>query len=155
MKSLDISSKQKKECFFNKLISVVLPLPGPPLITILYGVFGLMIYEFIYLDYICVKIAVLMIPNKDSEEFYSRFHQQLTDSQKWPGPFLFKFIIRGDAQKVEQLKKLFAGSDAKLKLKNSSKNTFVSVSFLATMKNPDQIIQIYKSASAIEGVITL
>jgi putative lipoic acid-binding regulatory protein len=50
---------------------------------------------------------------------------------------------------------LFEGSDAKLKLKNSSKNTFVSVSFLATMKNPDQIIQIYKSASAIEGIITL
>ena len=96
-----------------------------------------------------------MIPKENPEEFYSRFHEQLTDSQEWPGPFLFKFIIRGDAQKVEQLKKLFAGSDAKLKLKNSSKNTFVSVSFLATMKNPDQIIQIYKSASAIEGIITL
>ena len=155
MKSLDISSKQKKECFFNKLISVVLPLPGPPLITILYGVFGLMIYEFIYLDYICVKIAVLMIPKENPEEFYSRFHEQLTDSQEWPGPFLFKFIVRGDQQKVEKLKQIFEGKQAKLKLKNSSKNTFVSVTFLAEMENPTEVINIYRAASTIEGIITL
>ena len=35
-----------------------------------------------------------MIPKENPEEFYSRFHEQLTDSQEWPGPFLFKFIIR-------------------------------------------------------------
>ena len=33
-----------------------------------------------------------MIPKENPEEFYSRFHEQLTDSQEWPGPFLFKFI---------------------------------------------------------------
>ena len=51
-----------------------------------------------------------MIPKEDSEEFYSRFHQQLADSQDWPGPFLFKFIIRGDEHKVNQLKKIFGTS---------------------------------------------
>jgi len=96
-----------------------------------------------------------MIPKEDSEEFYSRFHEQLTDFQDWPGPFLFKFIIRGDVQKVNQLKQMFEGKSAQLKLKNSSKKTFVSVSFLAKMKNPDEIIAIYKAASTIEGIITL
>ena len=96
-----------------------------------------------------------MIPKEDSEEFYSRFHQQLADSQDWPGPFLFKFIIRGDEHKVNQLKKMFEGKEVQLKLKNSSKNTFVSVSFFAKMKNPDEIIAIYKAASTIEGIITL
>ena len=52
-----------------------------------------------------------MIPKEDSEEFYSRFHQQLADSQDWPGPFLFKFIIRSDEHKVNQLKKMFEGKD--------------------------------------------
>ena len=139
----------------SKLIRVVFPLPGPPLITILYGVFDPIIYGFVYLNYICVKIAVLMIPKENPEEFYSRFHEQLTDSQEWPGPFLFKFIIRGDQQKVEKLKQIFKGKQAKLKLKNSSKNTFVSVTFLAEMENPTEVINIYKAASTIEGIITL
>ena len=94
-----------------------------------------------------------MIPKEYSEEFYSRFHQQLKNSQEWPGPFLFKFIVRGDIQKVSKL--IFEGKGAQLKLKNSSKNTFVSVSFLVKMKNPDEIIAIYKAASSIEGIITL
>ncbi|MDB4015994.1 DUF493 domain-containing protein [Flavobacteriaceae bacterium] len=139
----------------SKLISVVFPLPGPPLIIILYGVFDPIIYGFIYLNYICVKIAVLMIPKENPEEFYSRFHEQLTDSQEWPGPFLFKFIIRGDQQKVEKLKQIFESKQAKLKLKNSSKNTFVSVTFLAEMENPTEVINIYRAASTIEGIITL
>ena len=139
----------------SKLIIVVFPLPGPPLITILYGVFDPIIYGFGYLNYICVKIAVLMITKKNPEEFYSRFHKQLKDSQEWPGPFLFKFIIRGDQQKVENLKQMFEGKQAKLKLKNSSKNTFVSVTFLAEMENPTEVINIYKAASTIEGIITL
>jgi putative lipoic acid-binding regulatory protein len=96
-----------------------------------------------------------MIPKDNPEEFYSRFHEQLTDSQDWPGPFLFKFIIRGDEEKIDRLKQIFEDKRAKLKLKNSSKNTFVSVTFLAEMENPDEVISIYKAASSIEGIITL
>jgi len=107
------------------------------------------------LNYICVKIAVLMIPKENPEEFYSRFQDQLKDSQEWPGPFMFKFIIRGDDQKVKKLREIFEGTDAKFKLKKSSKNTFVSVSFLATMENPISVIDVYKKASTIEGIITL
>lgn len=107
------------------------------------------------MNYICVKIAVLMIPKENPEEFYSRFQEQLKDSQEWPGPFMFKFIIRGDDQKVKKLRDIFEGTDAKYKLKNSSKKTFVSVSFLTTMKNPASVIDVYKKASAIEGIITL
>ena len=107
------------------------------------------------MNYICVKIEVSMIPSENPEEFYSRFHEQLTDSQEWPGPFLFKFIIRGDQQKVEKLKQIFEGKQAKLKFKNSSKSTFVSVTFLAELKNPTEVINIYRAASTIEGIITL
>ena len=96
-----------------------------------------------------------MIPKENPEEFYSRFHEQLANSQDWPGPFLFKFIIRGDEQKMNQLKQIFENKQAKLKLKNSSKNTFVSATFLAQMKNPSEVIDIYKTASKIEGIITL
>lgn len=107
------------------------------------------------MNYICVKIAVLMTPKENPEEFYSRFQDQLKDSQEWPGPFMFKFIIRGDDQKVKKLREIFEGTNAKFKLKKSSKKTFVSVSFLATMENPISVIDVYKKTSSIEGIITL
>lgn len=107
------------------------------------------------MNYICVKIAVLMLPKENPEEFYSRFQDQLKNSQEWPGPFMFKFIIRGDDQKVKKLREIFEGTNAKFKLKKSSKKTFVSVSFLATMENPISVIDVYKKTSSIEGIITL
>ena len=107
------------------------------------------------MNYICVKIAVLMLPKENPEEFYSRFQDQLKDSQEWPGPFMFKFIIRGDDQKIKKLREIFEGTNAKFKLKKSSKKTFVSVSFLATMENPISVIDVYKKTSSIEGIITL
>ena len=96
-----------------------------------------------------------MLPKENQEEFYSRFQDQLKDSQEWPGPFMFKFIIRGDDQKVKKLREIFEGTNAKFKLKKSSKKTFVSVSFLATMENPISVIDVYKKTSSIEGIITL
>ena len=107
------------------------------------------------MNYICVKIEVLMLPKENQEEFYSRFQDQLKDSQEWPGPFMFKFIIRGDDQKVKKLREIFEGTNAKFKLKKSSKKTFVSVSFLVTMENPISVIDVYKKTSSIEGIITL
>ena len=35
-----------------------------------------------------------MIPQQNQEEFYSRFLQKLESSQKWPGKFMFKFILK-------------------------------------------------------------
>ena len=96
-----------------------------------------------------------MLPKENQEEFYSRFQDQLKDSQEWPGPFMFKFIIRGDDQKIKKLREIFEGTNAKFKLKKSSKKTFVSVSFLATMENPISVIDVYKKTSSIEGIITL
>ncbi len=96
-----------------------------------------------------------MIPKENIEEFYSRFREQLANSQEWPGPFLFKFITKDQQNKINQLKYIFEGKTATFKLRNSSKKTFVSVSFLADMKSPDEVIDVYKSASTIEGIITL
>ncbi|MDG1264400.1 MAG: DUF493 family protein [Flavobacteriaceae bacterium] len=96
-----------------------------------------------------------MLPKENQEEFYSRFQDQLKDSQEWPGPFMFKFIIRGDDQKIKKLREIFEGTNAKFKLKKSSKKTFVSVSFLVTMENPISVIDVYKKTSSIEGIITL
>ncbi|MEL0301581.1 MAG: hypothetical protein VW976_06835 [Flavobacteriaceae bacterium] len=45
-----------------------------------------------------------MLPKENPEEFYSRFHEQLLNSQEWPGDYLFKFILREGEVKEDVIK---------------------------------------------------
>lgn len=96
-----------------------------------------------------------MLSNDNSEEFYSRFHEQLLNSQAWPGKYMFKFIVRAGGVKLETLKSLFTQTDAEFSQKKSTKNTYTSLSVLVTMKNPDAVVALYKQAQTFKGVITL
>lgn len=96
-----------------------------------------------------------MLSSDNSEEFYSRFHEQLLTSQVWPGKYMFKFIVRAGGISPEELKHLFIKTDAQFSEKQSTKNTYTSLSVLVTMDNPDAVIALYKQAQAFKGVITL
>jgi len=96
-----------------------------------------------------------MQSNTPSEDFYSRFYDQLKTSQDWPGPYLFKFIVKSESAHLVSLKSLFDSTEAVFTEKKSSKNTFTSLTIKVTMSNPDQVIEIYKKSSTLEGVIAL
>ena len=49
---------------------------------------------------------------ENPEEFYSRFHEQLLNSQEWPGDYLFKFILREGEVKKDVLKEMFTQKSA-------------------------------------------
>jgi putative lipoic acid-binding regulatory protein len=92
---------------------------------------------------------------QQSDDFYSRFYDQLLESQAWPGIYLFKFIIKAESQHLNKLKGFFDQSDPHFSEKSSSKNTFTSLSVKVKMDSPENVIQIYKKASTLEGIITL
>lgn len=96
-----------------------------------------------------------MLPKENPEEFYSRFHEQLLNSQDWPGVYLFKFILREGEVKEQVLKDMFTQKEAVFSKKASSKRTFTSLSVKVTMEDPDAVIAIYKEAQNIKGLITL
>ncbi|MEN8768301.1 MAG: DUF493 family protein [Candidatus Arcticimaribacter sp.] len=96
-----------------------------------------------------------MLPKENPEEFYSRFHEQLLNSQDWPGVYLFKFILREGEVKEQVLKDMFTQKEAVFSKKASSKKTFTSLSVKVTMEDPDAVIAIYKEAQKIKGLITL
>ena len=85
-----------------------------------------------------------MLPKENPEEFYSRFHEQLLNSQDWPGVYLFKFILREGEVKEQVLKDMFTQKEAVFSKKASSKKTFTSLSVKVTMEDPDAVIAIYK-----------
>ena len=96
-----------------------------------------------------------MLPKENPEEFYSRFHEQLLNSQEWPGVYLFKFILREEEVKEDLLKEMFPQKSAVFSRKVSSKKTFTSLSVKVKMEDPDAVISVYKQAQKIKGLITL
>ena len=90
-----------------------------------------------------------------SDDFYLRFYDQLLESQEWPGVYLFKFIVKAESPHLNTLKSYFGNDQSQFSEKQSSKKTFTSLSVKVKMETPDNVIQIYKKASTLEGIITL
>lgn len=90
-----------------------------------------------------------------TEAFYTRLKEQLAGDTKWPAPYMYKFIVPGDAQKVAQIETIFNGTNAQISTRNSSKGTYTSVSIKVIMSSPDAVIEKYKQVSEVEGVISL
>ena len=123
----------------------VFPVPGAPVIMILIKVNAFLNYIYTKLNYSINQIMV-------DEEFYSRFSENLESSQQWPGPYMFKFILK---EKETSREDIFKGMDAVFSIKKSSKNNFISISIRLIMKNPESVIQIYKIVSKFKGVLSL
>ena len=77
------------------------------------------------------------------------------DKISFPDLYLFKFIVKSDVKKIAQIEALFNSDNAQIRLTESSKGTFVSISVKEIMLSSDEIINIYIQSSKIEGVIAL
>jgi len=84
---------------------------------------------------------------------YEKLREQL-ELQEWPNVFMFKFIVPNTSEKIALASALFDDS-ADLTLRPSSKGTYMSVSAKELMMSVDSIIEKYKSASQIEGLVAL
>lgn len=92
---------------------------------------------------------------KNSDEFYAKLKEQLTETSKWPSDYLYKFIVLSDTEKIQKIHKIFDNTGAVIELKKSKKGKYTSVSITVNLKNPDEVIIKYKEVGAIEGVISL
>lgn len=108
-------------------------------------------YIFVYIN----KINLLTHKNIKSEEFYSRFLNQLYESQNWPGEYIFKFIVKDNSAEFKFLKEILKSYKGKMNFKSSSKNKFISISFIYYAESPNDVIEIYKKTSKIENIISL
>ena len=74
----------------------------------------------------------------NSQEFYTNFKENLTKSQKWPGIYMFKFIIKSDEAKIKIIESVFDNIGAIIKKKHSSNNNYTSIS--VNVKMDKQIV---------------
>ena len=91
----------------------------------------------------------------DHKEFYTNFKENLIKSQKWPGIYIFKFIVKSKKIKTDFFKKYFINHVYDLSIKESSNNNYKSITIKSKMNSPEEIIDIYKNISKIDGIIVL
>ena len=96
-----------------------------------------------------------MTPNNNTEEFYKKLKEQLSDTSLWPAPYLYKFIVPSSVAKIKEIEDIFDHIGAVITKKESRTGKYTSVSINVRMKNPDAVIAKYKEVGKVEGVISL
>tara|TARA_B100000767_G_C19768069_1_gene538615 strand:+ start:2151 stop:2414 length:264 start_codon:yes stop_codon:yes gene_type:complete len=72
----------------------------------------------------------------------------------FPQVYFFKFIVPNKNDNVARISALYA-KDTQVQMKPSSSGKFISMSAKQVVLSTDEIISIYKKASAVEGIISL
>ncbi|MDG1715372.1 DUF493 family protein [Lacinutrix sp.] len=97
-----------------------------------------------------------MSKEQNQDEFYAKLKDQLLDTTLWPSEYLYKFIVKTNAEKIEKIEAIFNYLGAVINTKESSNAKYTSISINVRMKNPDAVIAKYIEVSEkIQGVISL
>lgn len=86
-------------------------------------------------------------------EAFNTLREQL-ELLDWPNVYLFKFIMPNDEANIAKIIAFF-DENADINLHPSGKGNYTSLSVKTVMLTVNEIITIYKKASAIKGVISL
>ena len=91
----------------------------------------------------------------DRKEFYKKLKTQLEDTTTFPSKYLYKFIVPTTGSQVQEVEGLFNNRGAVINTKKSRTGKYISISIQITVKNSDEVIEYYKKAEVIEGIISL
>jgi putative lipoic acid-binding regulatory protein len=91
----------------------------------------------------------------NSEDFYIKLKSTLEETTTFPTTYMFKFIVPFIPDKIKQVEDLFNHLGAVIEIRTSKNGNYASVSIQVRMENPEQIIQKYKEAGQVEGIVSL
>ena len=86
--------------------------------------------------------------------FLTHSKKKLDEQNTWPAVYMFKFIIPADNQKLALTEALF-GPEAEVTSHSSKNGKFLSITAKLVMISSQEIIDVYKKAAKIEGIISL
>ena len=84
---------------------------------------------------------------------YEAFREQLEAEHKWPAMYMFKFIVPQD--KEDEMLGLFPVNEWNWEIKKSKNGAYLSFSSKKLINSTDEVIEAYKSAHSISGIIAL
>jgi putative lipoic acid-binding regulatory protein len=90
-----------------------------------------------------------------SDNRFDNLLEKLKSEPTWPQVYMFKFITPADNHIIAQVQELFDSNQAQISMRESRKGNYVSITVKELMLRPERVIEIYKTAAAIKGVIVL
>lgn len=84
-----------------------------------------------------------------------RIKQTLDAHHNWPSVYMFKFIVPSDNEKIAKVEALFNSNTAELKMSQSKKGNYTSITAKEVMTNSDKVLDCYREAAKIEGLMAL
>ena len=84
----------------------------------------------------------------------NKLRELLAENKEWPMLYYFKFIVQNDQEKLNQVKELFADQSA-ITYNTSRDIRFISLSCKQLMPDAESILEIYRKASLVDGLIAL
>lgn len=95
----------------------------------------------------CRAFLIIMDP-----DWFISFQEKLDKHYAWPSVYIFKFIV--PSSKEVQLRGLFP-LHTTVTEKSSGKGRYVSLTYEMMMPSSQSVIEVYKKASVIEGIVAL
>jgi len=87
-------------------------------------------------------------------EELERFKQKLVETTSFPSVYMFKFIVESENRKIAMVESLF-DAEADLHTKESGNGRYTSITARQVVMDVDEVIDVYKKASEIKGIIFL
>jgi hypothetical protein len=81
----------------------------------------------------------------------ANFREKLESHYAWPALYTFKFIV--PTGKEEEVKNLFPNHTTSEKLSKNGKYTSITINMM--MPSSNAVIDVYRAASVIEGLLAL
>ena len=91
----------------------------------------------------------------DKNDFYTKLKVQLEDTTEFPADYMYKFIVPSDENQVEEVQGLFNNKGAIIKTKKSKTGKYISVSIVLKIESANNVIEYYRKAEKIKGIISL
>jgi len=91
----------------------------------------------------------------NKEDFYIKLKTTLEETTSFPTKYLFKFIVPNIDKKILQVEEIFNHLGAVMETKPSKNGNYISISIHVVMKDASQIIEKYREAEKVEGIISL
>ena len=85
---------------------------------------------------------------------FEKLKELLDRNNTFPLVYFFKVIVPDDLKKIALIESLFS-DESQIERKSSSKGNYLSISAKQVVLSSDEVIEIYKKASAVEGAIVL
>ncbi len=87
-----------------------------------------------------------------TEADLENFRKKLLETTSFPTVYMFKLIVPSENRTIALVENIFE-ADTDIHTKESDKGKYTSITAKQVVVNVDEIIEVYKKASAIKGVM--